>query len=182
MALDHHSKIHHWARCTPNIFPKLMPMFQRRGISAFRTAVMSHAGGVCYTSIARGIYGSDVVERSYWGGGDYSSWLDLTNSLPPGLLQRYYVFAQPSAHTDNVGTAVVRIQVWRPVPSAHRAFQLVWQRRILLLPCDHNHGALHTVIKRLTVLRGTSHIRVVCLSVLSLLSPEFLSSHNIGNI
>jgi len=102
-------------------------------------------------STESGVYGSDVVERSYWGGGDYSSWIDLTNSLPPGLLQRYFVFAQPTADTNNVGTAVVRIQIWRQINSPaqslspRRAYQLVWQRRVLLLPCNATHGALHAV-------------------------------------
>jgi len=100
--------------------------------------------------VSDGVYGSDVFERSYWGGGDYSTWLDYSNSLPPGLLQRYYVYAQPAQHTDNVGTGVARIQIWRqsrpPSPvSARRAFQLVWQARVLLLPCDALRGALHTV-------------------------------------
>jgi len=83
------------------------------------------------------LYGSDVRQRSYWGGDFYSAWLDYSNSLPAGLLQRFYVFAQPAASTAGIGTAISRIQIWRPSPSKslRRAFQLVWQRRILVLPC-----------------------------------------------
>ena len=106
------------------------------------------------------LHGSDVFERSYWGGGDYATWLDYSNSLPPGLLQRYYVYAQPARHTDNVGTGIARIQIWRPTavvesqsqlpyqspPRQRRAaFQLVWHARVLLLPCNATHGALHAV-------------------------------------
>jgi len=93
------------------------------------------------------VYGSDVLERSYWGGGDYSSWIDYSNSLPPGLLQRYYIYVQPTAYTDTVGTAIVRIQIWRQSrwQSSRTAFQLVWQKRILALPCNKSHGALHVV-------------------------------------
>ena len=94
-----------------------------------------------------GIYGSDVRERSFWGGGDYSSWIDFSNALPPGLLQRYLVFAHPTEHTDTIGTALVRIQIWRQrlSKSTRRAFQLVWQRRVRVLPCNWTHGALLTV-------------------------------------
>jgi len=118
-------------------------------MSAVCTAVLCrlHTDDACYTSIEAGIYGSDVRERAYWGGGDYSAWIDFSNSLPPGLLQRFYVFAQPTAQTDVIGTAVSRIQIWRQSPSTptRRAFQLVWQRRVLVLPCDRNLGALHVV-------------------------------------
>ena len=103
--------------------------------------------GACYTSAEIGIYGSDVLQRSYWGGDFYSAWLDYSNSLPAGLLQRFYVFAQPAASTAGIGTAISRIQIWRPSPSRslRRAFQLVWERRILVLPCNRTHGALLTV-------------------------------------
>jgi len=104
-------------------------------------------GGSLSLSSDGGLYGSDVRERAYWGGGDYSAWIDFSNSLLPGVLQRFYVFAQPSADTNNIGTAVSRIQIWRQSPStpAGRAFQLVWQRRVLMLPCNSTVGALHAV-------------------------------------
>jgi len=108
---------------------------------------MSNVDGEIYTSIENGVYGSDVRERSYWGGGDYSAWVDFSNSLPPGLLQRYYVYAQPTSNTDVIGTAISRIQIWRQTrtPAFRRAFQLVWQRRVLVLPCNRTHGALLAV-------------------------------------
>ena len=93
------------------------------------------------------LYGSDVRERSYWGGEGYSAWIDYSNALPAGLLQRFYVFAQPAANTDSIGTAISRIQIWRQIPSRslRRTFRLVWQRRVLVLPCNGTHGALHSV-------------------------------------
>lgn len=108
---------------------------------------MSNTDGASYLSTENGLYGSDVRQRAYWGGGDYSAWIDYSNSLPPGLLQRFYVFAQPSADTKKIGTAVSRIQIWRQTPSTSslRAFQLVWERRVLVLPCDRLRGALRTV-------------------------------------
>jgi len=98
-----------------------------------------------------GLYGSDVHSRQHWGDGDYSSWIDYSHPLPPGLLQRFYVFAQPTANTKNVGTAVSRIQIWRhSLSKSQHAFQLVWQRRVLVLACNSSHGALHAVITPLT--------------------------------
>ena len=103
--------------------------------------------GAVYVSVGNGVYGSNVRERAYWGGGDYSAWIDFSNSLPPGLLQRFFVFAQPTANADRIGTAVSRIQIWRQSSwkTSRRAFQLVWQRRVLVLPCNRTHGALRTV-------------------------------------
>ena len=94
-----------------------------------------------------GIYGSDVRKRSYWGGDSSTAWIDYSNSLPAGLLQRFYVFAQRTYDTEIIGTAISRIQIWREIPlkSSRRAFQLVWQRRILVLPCNITHGAFHAV-------------------------------------
>jgi len=107
---------------------------------------MSIADGEILTSVEDGVYGSDVRQRADWGGADYSAWIDYSNSLPPGLLQRYYVYAQPTSNTDSIGTAISRIQIWRQSPSLSiRAFQLVWQRRILVLACNRTHGALHAV-------------------------------------
>ena len=105
-------------------------------------------GSLIVSSSSR-VYGSDARERRYWGGGDYSAWIDYGNSLPAGLLQRFYVFAQPTADTKRIGTGVSRIQVWRQrsnFKSYNRAFQLVWERRVLVLPCNSTHGALHVVI------------------------------------
>jgi len=99
--------------------------------------LMSIADGEILTSVEGGVHGSDVRQRANWGGADYSAWIDYSNSLPPGLLQRYYVYAQPTSDMDNIGTAISRIQIWRPILSlsSRRAFQLLWQRRILVLPC-----------------------------------------------
>jgi len=111
---------------------------------------VSNADGEVYTSTESGVYGSDVHVRSYWGGAGYSAWIDYSNALPAGLLQRFYVFAQPVANTDSIGTAISRIQIWRQIHSRslRRAFQLVWQRRIVVLPCNRTHGALSTVRRR----------------------------------
>ena len=106
-----------------------------------------YAGGACYVSPENGIYGSDARERQYWGGGDYSAWIDYSNSLPTGLLQRFYVFAQPTADAKRIGTAVSRIQIWREKRSRSwkRSFQLVWEKRIRVLPCNGTQGALLAV-------------------------------------
>ena len=124
---------------------------------------MSIADGELFASVESGVYGSDVRERSYWGGGDHSAWIDYSNSLPPGLLQRYYVYAQPTLNTDNIGTAISRIQIWRQVRSrsSRHAFQLVWQRRVRVLPCNVTHGALHEVNRYLRLLHYFSFVRSI---------------------
>jgi len=111
-------------------------------VSCFHTS-----DGSQLVSSAAYVHGSNVRARQYWGDSNYSSWIDYSNVLPTGLLQRYYVFAQPTGQTANIGTAIARIQIWREIPrkSYRYAFQLVWERRILVLPCNSTHGALHEV-------------------------------------
>jgi len=132
---------------------QLASVSERTGMSSSCTAAsvsVCDADGIREVSRDKGIYGSEVRERSYWGGGQYSAWIDIGNSLPAGLLQRYYVFAQPAADTKHIGTAMARIQLWRPTASrsSRSAFQLVWQRRVLVLPYNRTHGAL-LVVSRL---------------------------------
>lgn len=88
-----------------------------------------------------GLFGSNVTSRSSWSG--LRAWYLAVGSpiLANGPLSRFFVYANNSASSVD-RCPQIRLQIWRPSPTAASTFMLVWQQQLNI---SAQSAALYTV-------------------------------------
>jgi len=90
------------------------------------------------------LYGNDVFLRpSHLTTGANRSFIDIDNSLPAGVIERFYIYVHNVSSLD-AQSRRIRLQIWRRTDPTLRRFQLVWQQ-LINVTAGYSTGALYSV-------------------------------------